>query len=121
DGAFNLDPAFNKGRTTTHEVGHFFGLNHIWGDDDGCARSDYVDDTPNQGPRSVGCPTHPKTDACGEVVMFQNFLDYSDDDCMNLFTQGQVERMTIVIENSPRRSTLLASPGLQEPAPSPND
>jgi hypothetical protein len=121
DGNFNLDPAFNKGRTTTHEVGHFFGLNHTWGDDSGCSGTDYVSDTPNQADRSVGCPTHPKTDACGEVVMFQNFLDYTDDDCMNLFTEGQVERMTIVIENSPRRNSLLSSPGLEDPAPLPND
>lgn len=121
DGAFNLDPVFNKGRTTTHEVGHFLGLMHTWGDDAGCSGSDYVSDTPNQANQTQGCPSHPRSDACSEVVMFQNFLDYSDDDCMNLFTQGQVERMSIVIENSPRRSTLLSSPGLEEPDPLPND
>ncbi len=121
DGAFNLDPVFNKGRTATHEIGHFLGLNHIWGDDAGCNGSDYVNDTPNQGNRTQGCPSHPKTDNCGEVIMFQNFLDYTDDRCMNLFTQGQVDRMTVVLENSPRRHSLLASPGLQEPDPLPND
>src|SRR5690606_8895359 len=84
DGAFDLDPVFNKGRTATHEIGHFLGLNHIWGDDAGCNGSDYVNDTPNQGNRTQGCPTHPKTDNCGEVIMFQNFLDYTDDRCMNL-------------------------------------
>ncbi len=121
DGAFDLDPRFNKGRTTTHETGHFFGLNHIWGDDVGCTKSDYVDDTPNQADRTNGCPTHPKGDSCSEVIMFQNFLDYTDDACMNLFTQGQVARMSTVIENSPRRASLLNSPGLEEPAPVPND
>lgn len=121
DGVFNLDPVFNKGRTTTHEVGHFFGLLHIWGDDAGCAGTDHVADTPNQANRTQGCPSHPKSDACSEVVMFQNFLDYTDDNCMNLFTQGQVDRMAIVIENSPRRASLLTSPGALEPDPLPND
>jgi hypothetical protein len=121
DGAFSLDPDFNKGRTATHETGHFFGLNHIWGDDTGCSGTDYVSDTPNQAGNSTGCATHPKTDTCGEVIMFQNFLDYSDDDCMNLFTQGQVNRMIVVLENSPRRNSLLTSPGLQDPDPLPND
>ncbi|MEX2234441.1 MAG: choice-of-anchor J domain-containing protein [Cyclobacteriaceae bacterium] len=121
DGAFSLDPDFNKGRTATHETGHFFGLNHIWGDDNGCSGTDYVDDTPNQAGSSSNCATHPKTDGCGEVIMFQNFLDYSDDVCMNLFTQGQVNRMAIVVENSPRRNSLLTSPGLLDPDPLPND
>lgn len=121
DGPFSLDPMFNKGRTLTHETGHFFGLNHIWGDDNGCNNSDFVADTPNQAGSTNGCPVHPRTDSCGEVIMFQNFLDYSDDDCMNLFTLGQVDRMSIVIENSPRRKSLLTSPGLQDPAPLAND
>ena len=121
DGPFQLDRVFNKGRTTTHEIGHFFGLNHIWGDESACSGTDYVVDTPNQGPSTDGCPSHPKTDNCSQVIMFQNFLDYTNDACMNLFTEGQVSRMTIVLENSPRRNSLLSSPGLQEPAPLPND
>lgn len=122
DGPFTLDPIFNKGRTTTHETGHFFGLNHTWGDDGSqCTGTDFVSDTPNQGGNTNGCPTHPRTDNCGEVVMFQNYLDYSNDACMNLFTQGQADRMSIVIENSPRRKSLLTSPGLLNPDPLPND
>ena len=121
DGTFVLDPTFNKGRTVTHETGHFFGLRHIWGDENGCTGSDYVSDTPNQAGSSDGCPTHPKKDICSPVIMFQNFLDYTDDQCMNLFTQGQVNRMITVIENSPRRNSLLSSPGLQDPSPLPND
>ena len=93
DGPFSLDPSFNKGRTVTHETGHYMGLNHIWGDDDQCQGSDYVSDTPNQAGFTNGCPAHPKIDNCGEVVMFQNFLDYSDDDCYTEFTPGQTQRM----------------------------
>ncbi|HEU5146023.1 MAG TPA: choice-of-anchor J domain-containing protein, partial [Chryseosolibacter sp.] len=121
DGPFSLDRIFNKGRTATHEIGHFLGLNHIWADENGCSGTDYVSDTPNQGPASNGCPTHPKMDNCSSMLMFQNFLDYTNDACMNLFTQGQVERMIVVLENSPRRNSLLSSPGLQEPDPLPND
>ncbi|WKN42016.1 T9SS-dependent choice-of-anchor J family protein [Tunicatimonas pelagia] len=101
------------GRTTTHEVGHYFGLRHIWGDGD-CSADDFVADTPLQESESDGCPAHPQT-SCGSVDMFQNYMDYTTDRCMNLFTLGQKERMRIVLENSPRRRTLLTSPGLVEP------
>ena len=121
DGAFNLDTDYNKGRTTTHEVAHFFGLRHIWGDDGGsCNGTDYVADTPNQGGSTSGCPSQPKV-TCSVDAMFQNFLDYTDDRCMNLFTQGQIARMSTVIENSPRRVSLLTSHGLSDPMPVPND
>ncbi|MEO6106079.1 MAG: choice-of-anchor J domain-containing protein [Cyclobacteriaceae bacterium] len=120
-GNFGLDPSFNKGRTLTHETGHFLGLWHIWGTYINCTDSDYVSDTPNQEGSTAGCPTHPLTDNCGQVIMFQNYLDYSDDACMNLFTQGQTTRMMTVIENSPRRNSLLTSPGLIAPDPLPND
>src|SRR5688572_4273767 len=62
DGSFTLDPDFNKGRTATHETGHFLGLNHTWGDDNGCTESDFVNDTPNQAGSTSGCPAHPKSD-----------------------------------------------------------
>jgi len=122
DGPFILDPQFNKGRTTTHEVGHYFGLRHIWGDDDGCTESDYVDDTPNQGSDTSGCPAHPQS-SCGGVKMFQNYMDYTDDECMNLFTAGQVERMQIILDDEtvPRRNSLLTSPGLEFPPGFTND
>lgn len=121
-GPFQLDRLFNKGRTTTHEIGHFFGLNHIWGDEDVCTGTDYVADTPNQGASNLmACPTHPMADNCSQVVMFQNYLDYTNDACMNIFTEGQVSRMSIVLENSPRRNSLLSSPGFQEPDLLPDD
>ncbi|HET9055147.1 MAG TPA: zinc metalloprotease, partial [Cyclobacteriaceae bacterium] len=115
-GVGSSDPDYNLGRTTTHEVGHFLGLRHIWGDEDGCDGTDYVDDTPNQEDETYNCPSNPQTD-CDSHKMFQNYMDYTDDVCMNLFTQGQIERMIAVLENSPRRLSLLTSPGLQEPAP----
>ena len=103
-------------------MGHFFGLRHIWGDDDGqCdGTGDYVDDTPNQGGEYTGCPSHPQV-SCSVTSMFQNFLDYTDDACMNLFTVEQVGRMTTVLENSPRRASLLSSHGLSDPVPLAND
>lgn len=120
-GVFNLDIQYNKGRTATHEIGHFFGLKHIWGDESGCSGTDYVNDTPNQGTSTNNCPTHPKPDNCSTVIMFQNFMDYTNDACMNLFTQGQVDRMVTILENSPRRKSLPSSPGLLPPAPVAND
>jgi hypothetical protein len=124
DGDFDLDPQYNKGRTTTHEMGHFFGLRHIWGDDESesnsCSGTDYVDDTPNQSFGTNGCPTGPRT-SCGTEDMYMNFLDYTNDACMNLFTAGQVERMITVLENSPRRVSLLTSHGLLDPEPVANN
>lgn len=120
-GAFPLLSKYRKGRTTTHEVGHFLGLRHTWGDDDGgCGGTDYVNDTPNQANNSSGCPSHPQT-SCGVTTMFQNYLDYTDDVCMNLFTINQVERMMTILENSPRRASLLISHGLSDPQPVAND
>jgi hypothetical protein len=122
DGDFDLDPDYNLGRTATHEISHFFGLRHTWGDVDGCTGTDYVDDTPNQDGHTSGCPTHPQT-SCNPPVtaMFQNFLDYTDDACMNLFTQDQIDRMATVLETSPRRASLLVSTGLLQPDPVDND
>ncbi|CAN0441729.1 unnamed protein product, partial [Phaeothamnion confervicola] len=101
-GPFSLDDQYNKGRTTTHEVGHFLGLKHIWGDDTGCNKSDYADDTPNQGEETYDTPDYPLADNCTSSVMFQNYMDYTDDIMMNLFTLNQVDRMMTVLENSPR-------------------
>lgn len=121
DGNFNLLSGFNKGRTLTHEVGHFFGLRHIWGDNSSCSSTtDYVDDTPKQNDDTNGCPSHPQT-SCSTTKMFQNFMDYTHDPCMNIFTQGQMARMRIVIENSIRRASLLNSLGLISPTGGAND
>ena len=110
DGNFLLNPIYNKGRTATHEMGHFFGLRHIWGDETECKGTDYVADTPPQSILTLGCPSHPQKECPVDNPnnkMFQNYLDYTNDECMSLFTQGQVDRMVKVLENSPRRASLL--------------
>lgn len=108
----NLNPNFNLGRTTTHEVGHWLSLRHIWGDESACAADDFVIDTPLQTEDSFGCNIFPKTDACSlsyPGVMFQNFMDYSNDNCLGLFTYGQTVRMDAAIFN--QRASLLTSQG----------
>ena len=110
-------PPFHLGRTCTHEVGHWLGLRHIWGDG-GCSVDDSVTDTPLAGsPNFTGQPcTHPANNSCNEGTndlpdMFQNFMDYSDDACMNLFTQGQKSRMRTLFEPGGARASLLNSNG----------
>ncbi|MGF1637873.1 MAG: choice-of-anchor J domain-containing protein [Cyclobacteriaceae bacterium] len=113
-GSFNLTNNYDKGRTATHEAGHYFGLKHIWGDGNNCTASDHVEDTPNQESATNGCATHPKT-SCESVDMFQNYMDYTNDACMNIFTLGQAERMQIVMDNAIRRQSLLTSLGAIPP------
>lgn len=106
------------GRTATHEVGHWVNLFHIWGDDGtGCSGSDQVSDTPNQAGNNFGCPVFPKTDACtsGNGVMFMNYMDYTDDGCMNMFTAGQKTRMQALFTGSGARVSIVTSPGCVVP------
>lgn len=111
---------YDLGRTLTHELGHWLGCRHIWGDSDG---TDYCDDTPTaSGPNFTGEPcTYPGPNSATDPApdfpdMFMNFMDYSDDPCFNLFTEDQVERMVVVLENSIRRNELLTSPVWQFPS-----
>ena len=100
--------SYGIGRTLTHELGHFFGLRHIWGDAN-CG-NDYVDDTPIHLTSNSGLPMHPKPNSCGTTdEMFENYMDYTDGKLQNTFTAGQVDRMQVVMLNSPRRASLVTS------------
>ncbi|MBT1696127.1 zinc metalloprotease [Fulvivirgaceae bacterium PWU4] len=80
-------PPYNKGRTATHEIGHWLGLNHLWGDTGGCTSDDGIEDTPTQFGASTDCDL--TRVSCGGLNMVQNYMDQSHDACMNLFTRGQ--------------------------------
>ncbi|MFT6960696.1 MAG: PKD repeat protein [Flammeovirgaceae bacterium] len=103
---------FNLGRTATHEVGHWLGLRHIWGDG-GCGVDDYVTDTPNSGGSNGGCPSDSQntcTDASDdEPDMWENYMDYTNDACMYMFSTGQEDRMQTVLDNDPLRNDLINS------------
>lgn len=92
-----ITAGFNGGKTLTHEIGHFFNLHHIWGDDGGtCGGTDFISDTPNQGNSTTSCRTGVVTDNCSPSspgIMYQNFMDYSPDNCLLMFTVEQVARM----------------------------
>lgn len=105
-----LQVNYDRGRTATHEIGHFLSLRHIWGDG-GCEYDDYCDDTPLAEDCYFTCDD-PNPYSCGSRDMYENYLDYTYDRCMNIFTQCQKSRMRTVLENSPRRASLLSSPAL---------
>jgi PKD repeat protein len=96
---------FGMGRTLTHELGHFFGLRHIWGDSN-CG-NDFCDDTPQSYSSNRGCPDITTCDGVKDMV--ENYMDYTNDACVNIFTQDQKSRMLTVLANSPRRGTLTSS------------
>jgi len=101
---------YDKGRTATHEIGHFFNLEHLWGSGNGgCGSTDFVNDTPTQFQENYGCLNHPSSSCSNSGDMFMNYMDYVDDGCMNAFTLGQKNRMISAIQLY--RSTLLNSNG----------
>ena len=98
---------FNKGRTATHEVGHYLNLRHIWGDTPDCSGSDQVADTPNCAGPNFGAPAFPVI-TCNNGPngdMFVNYMDYTDDAAMFMFTAQQVLRMRTTLDTA--RSGLL--------------
>ncbi|MCC6181404.1 MAG: T9SS type A sorting domain-containing protein [Bacteroidia bacterium] len=114
----------NLGKTAVHEIGHFFGMRHIWADDDSgssgqCDSTDFVDDTPNQAAKSqTDCNF--TINSCSNESSFwgtidppdmvENYMDYSSDSCMAMFTKGQKARMYSYINTDPARISLAASP-----------
>lgn len=87
---------FNLGRTATHEVGHWMNLRHIWGD--ASCGSDLVSDTPTHNTANYGCPSFPHYSTCSgsPVEMTMNYMDYTNDSCMYMFSNGQKSRMLAI-------------------------
>jgi hypothetical protein len=105
---FYLSNTFAYGRTATHEVGHFLNLKHTWGDG-GCEIDDDVDDTPLCSGQYFGCPPSPaRPFQCGLNRMVENYMDYSDDACFNIFTLGQKNRMRAALQFYPFRASLVS-------------
>ncbi len=115
DGSFMLAAPYDKGRTMTHEVGHFLGLRHIWGDNTSCvvnatdSNKDYCPDTPAANGPNGSCVTSNSCPAAPGNDMIENYMDYTPDTCMNIFTINQKDRITAVMNNSPRRLELKTS------------
>jgi hypothetical protein len=109
---------FNKGRTGTHEVGHWLNLRHIWGDGN-CSADDLVSDTPTSSSPNYGCSL--STVKCNTLDMVQNYMDYTDDACMNLYSNGQKVRMRALFGAGGARASLLTSNGCGSAAPSCSD
>ncbi|MEO1033413.1 MAG: M43 family zinc metalloprotease [Bacteroidota bacterium] len=108
-GETNTDCHANLGRTLTHEMGHYLGLLHPWGNGD-CNTNDYCSDTP-----AVDVPVFGSNQFIGceqEVVMISNYMNFSDDEVMNVFTKNQIERMHYVLNNHNGRNALLTSEAL---------
>ncbi len=104
--SLSVNAPYDKGRTASHEIGHCLGLIHIWGD--ATCGEDYCADTPVAHTSNFNCPTVTNCDGTGNE-MVENYMDYTDDLCMNIFTLNQKERISAVMTNSPRRASLKTS------------
>ncbi|RAK68277.1 M43 family zinc metalloprotease [Hymenobacter edaphi] len=100
---------YDKGRTATHEVGHWLNLRHIWGD--ATCGNDLVSDTPTQQTSNGGCPAFPKITCSNQGDMSMNYMDYTYDRCMYMFTTGQASRMNALFGTGGARAALLTSTG----------
>src|SRR5437868_1235514 len=112
-GAATGNAPYDLGRTATHEVGHWLNLLHIWGDDgSACTGSDQCADTPNQGGANTGKPTFPHVSCSNGPSgdMFMNYMDYTDDDTMFMFSLDQATRANAALSIS--RTGILSSDGL---------
>jgi hypothetical protein len=109
---------YNMGRTAVHEVGHWLNLKHLWGDKE-CG-SDEVDDTPQQRTYNQGTPSFPKMGmGCSAAnpygEMFMNFMDFTNDESMMMFTKGQVNRMRALFGTGGERASIRYSKALGQP------
>lgn len=103
-----LPAPFNLGRTMTHEVGHYLGLFHTF--QDGCSGGDLVADTPAVATPNYGCPAG--TDSCASdpgLDMIENYMEYTDDSCMNVFTNDQKTRVIATLTGAANRPSTLTS------------
>lgn len=114
-GQSNTIASYDKGRTAVHEIGHWLNLKHLWGDTD-CG-DDSVADTPKQSTYTVGCPSGIRV-SCNNGPngnMYMDYMDFTYDDCMNMFTLGQKDRMRALFEPGGPRNSILVSKGLNPP------
>jgi len=106
-----VSPPHHLGRTLTHEVGHYLNVEHPWGmglNNPDCSKDDGIEDTPPQSTTFRNeCPVHPQV-FCGTASMFMNFMNYTNDACMAMFTAGQKARMLAAL-NGPRAGLLNAT------------
>ena len=113
-----LKSPYNKGRTATHEIGHWLGLRHLWGDED-CG-DDGIADTPPQETSNNYCPSFPHTSSCSvnaEGDMFMDVMDFTDDACMNMFTEAQKSEMRGQFAKGNPRNSFLNSVACESPEP----
>jgi len=108
-GESNINCQARYGRTLTHEMGHFLGLLHPWGGKD-CEFNDYCKDTPAVDDEVFGTTSF---GGCSEEpIMIANYMNYSDDEVMNIFTNQQAERMHYVLTHHEGRNSLMTSSAL---------
>lgn len=123
--AGSYSPPYDKGRTATHEVGHWLGLRHIWGDNSSCTVNasdsfqDYCPDTPPQKGMNEYCNLNAYS--CNGLDMVRNYMDYTNDSCMNIFTQNQKSRMRTTMLYGIRRASLKTSNACTPPTASTED
>jgi hypothetical protein len=106
---------YEMGKTTVHEIGHWLGLKHTWGDAQ-CG-DDFVSDTPTQSDYTIGCPSgvHISCNNAPTGDMYMNYMDYTNDACVNIFTEGQKARMRALFAPGGPRYSILTSYGLNPP------